>query len=298
MKRIFFLLHALVLIALGTTSPAQDFDRIQVKTIPLADGVYMLATRAGGNLCVSAGADGVLLVDSEYEQLCGKVKTAIAAICDKPVKYVLNTHWHFDHTGGNKSFAGDGGVIVAHENVRTRLAAGQLITIIDTEVPAAPGEALPRITFRDAITFHINGEEITALHFPKAHTDGDAVIRFKKANVIHTGDIVFYPGYPFIDISSGGSIDGMIAALEKIVSLCDEKTRVIPGHGPLTDKAGLVKYCAMLREFRAAIAGEIAAGKDLAAIKASDATEALDRVWGRACFPPDVFTEIVYLSLQ
>jgi len=288
----------LLLALLGTSSYAQQADRIKVKTIPLAENVSMLTTRAGGNLCVLAGADGVLLVDSEYGQLFDKVTAAIAAITDKPVRYVVNTHWHFDHVGGNESFTRGGSVIVAHENVRSRMARKQVIGVIDADVPASPEEALPVVTFTDKLTFHFGGEEVTAHHFPKAHTDGDAVIHFKKANVVHTGDIVFYCGYPFIDVTSGGTIDGMIAAVEGIMRLCDEKTKVIPGHGPLTDRAGLEKYCGILREFREIIAREIAAGKDLDAIKAAKPTEALDKVWGRNFFAPDKFTECVYLSLK
>ena len=153
--------------------PAQDFSRIEVRSFHLSESVHMLSSRAGGNLCACAGEDGVFLVDSEFKELAGKAGDAVAAICDEPVRYVLNTHWHFDHTGGNAHFANKGGIVVAHENVRKRLAAGQLITIIDTEVPPAPPEALPVLTFDKAVTFRLNGEEICVIHLPNAHTDGD-----------------------------------------------------------------------------------------------------------------------------
>jgi glyoxylase-like metal-dependent hydrolase (beta-lactamase superfamily II) len=284
-------------ILLSGRSAAQDPHQIQVETIPLRANVTMLATKVGGNLAVCAGADGVLLVDAEYEQLTEKVKAAIAEISDRPVEYVFNTHWHFDHVGGNESFAASGSRIIAHENVRKRMAAGQLITIIDAEVPASPEEALPVITYTDRITFHLNGEVITATHIPNAHTDGDAIVHFANANVVHTGDIVFNRGYPFIDLSSGGSIDGMINAVERILELCNDETKIIPGHGPLSHKGELEGYGAMLREFRDIIAREIAAGRTLEEIQAAKPTASLDEKWGSGAFPPDTFTEIVYRSL-
>lgn len=297
MKRSFFIL-ILVLCFLGRMVFAQGVKDIQVKTTRLGDNVYMMATRAGGNLGVCIGEDGVFLIDSEYAQLNDKVKAAIAAISKKSVKFVINTHWHFDHVGGNENFAKSGSLIAAHENVRKRMAADQHIKIIGVDVPASPKEALPVITFTNAVTFYCNGEEIALLHMPNAHTDGDSVVLFRKANVVHTGDIVFNRGYPFIDISNGGSINGMIAAVEAILEICDDKTKIIPGHGPLSNKAELETYGAMLREFRTIVAREVAAGKDLAAIQAAKSTAALDKKWGRVHFPPDKFTEMVFLSIH
>lgn len=292
-----FLVLALLLSGPGGVVAAQGIDERQVETIPLGGTVSMLATKAGGNLAVCAGEDGVFLVDAEYSQLSDKVRTAVAEISNRPIEYLFNTHWHFDHVGGNESFAGRGSRIIAHENVRRRMAEGQLITIIDAEVPASPDAALPAVTYSDRVTFYFNDEVITVLHLPDAHTDGDGIVRFQNANVIHTGDIVFNRGYPFIDLSSGGSIDGMITAVEKIMEFCDAETKIIPGHGPLSHKEELEGYGAMLREFRDVIAREIAAGRSLEEIQAEKPTAGLDEKWGGGAFAPEVFTEIVYRSL-
>ncbi len=291
-------LFAHLFAAAGASLLAQEENRFEVKTIDLGNGVSMISTGAGGNLAVCVGDDGVFLVDSEYAPLAAKVKTAIAALSPESVAYVLNTHWHFDHVGGNELFAGDGALIVAHENVRARMATGQRIEVINVQVPPSPEAALPAVTFSDTITFRLNGEEIRVYHPEAAHTDGDSVVVFGKANVIHAGDVVFYPGYPFINISSKGSIDGVIAAVKGILKICDDETKIIPGHGPLMKKAELEEYLAMLEEFRAIIAAEIAAGKDLEAILAEKPTAELDKKWGDKIFPPHQFTEIVFRSLK
>lgn len=291
-------LVAALMASTGDLLLAQEENQLEVTTTALGDSLSMISTGAGGNLAVCVGDDGVFLVDSEYATLAAKVKAAIADLSPKPVVFVLNTHWHFDHVGGNELFAGDGATIVAHENVRTRMATGQRIEVINVQVPASPGGALPAVTFSDTITFRLNGEEIRVYHPEAAHTDGDSVVVFGKANVIHTGDVVFYPGYPFIDISSNGSIDGAIAAVKGILEICNDETRIIPGHGPLMKKAELEKYLAMLEEFRAIIAAQIAAGKDLKTILAEKPTADLDKKWGGKIFPPHQFTEIVLRSLK
>jgi len=291
-------LPVLLIAAFAPPATTQGTREIEVQTTELADHVYMLSTGAGGNLCLCVGDEGSLLVDSEYAQLYDKVRAAVTALSDKPVRYLVNTHWHFDHVGGNDKFAASESLVLAHKNVRSRLAAGQRITIIDVDVPPAPERALPVVTFNDELTIHLGGEEINIIHIPNAHTDGDCIVLLRHANVLHTGDIVFHGGYPFIDISSGGSIDGVIAAVAKIVTLCDEKTKIIPGHGQLTNRSELEAYGAMLRQFRGIIAGEMVAGKDLDAILASRPTSKLDEIWGKRCFPPHQFTEIVYRSLE
>lgn len=289
---------AILMLSIPCTANPQDLSKVKVETTQLSDSVYMLRTRAGGNHAVCKGDDGTVLVDTDYTGLGEKIKTAVAGITDRPVNYVINTHWHFDHVGGNAWFKKEGALIVAHENVRKRMAEDQHIDIIDTDVQASPIEALPDITFSSSITLRMNGEEIQVRHFPNAHTDGDGVVHFPASNVIHTGDLFFNPGYPFIDVSNGGNVNGVIAALEQILLLCDDETKIIPGHGPLSDRKGLKDYLGMIKEFRSIIAGEIESGNKLEKIQAARPTEALDRKWGRAAFPPDLFTEMVFRSLH
>jgi glyoxylase-like metal-dependent hydrolase (beta-lactamase superfamily II) len=276
---------------------AQDFEKFTVQTTPLSEQVYLLQG-AGGNVAACVGQNGVLLVDSDYTPMSDKLKAAVDSLSDQPVRIVINTHWHFDHVGGNENFAHWGSVIVSHENVRKRMAAAQYLEIIDREVPASPPAALPTLTFQDSLSLHCGDETISAVHLPPAHTDGDAIVHFRQANVIHTGDIFFNGGYPFIDIAVGGNIDGMIAAVESILALCNEETRIIPGHGPLASKADLEAYGDMLREFRAIVAAEMAASKDLETIQAEQPTAALDEKWGKFAFPANLFTEMVFRTLD
>ncbi|MHC4944243.1 MAG: MBL fold metallo-hydrolase [Planctomycetota bacterium] len=296
--RLFSSFLVLIVIVQAVPAQAQNLDKIKIETIKLSEDVYMLASKAGGNLCASIGEDGIFLVDSEYAGLNDKVRAALEEISEKPVKFVFNTHWHFDHVGGNESFAKGGGRIVAHENVRMRMAEDRHIGVIDVDVPASPDAALPVLTFTDTITFHLENETIKAFHPENAHTDGDGVVVFHESDVIHTGDIVFFPGYPFIDVTNGGNINGVIAAVDAILERCSDNTRIIPGHGPLMSKADLESYGKMLRAFRDVIAREMAAGKDLETIQAERPTKTLDEKWGRGSFPPDKFRSIVFLSLD
>jgi glyoxylase-like metal-dependent hydrolase (beta-lactamase superfamily II) len=275
---------------------AQSFDEIEVETVSLGGSLH-LVSRAGGNIAALTGPDGVLLVDAGFTQMEPKLRAAVAALSDEPVRYVLNTHWHFDHVGGNEALAESGAVIIAHENIRKTMSSGLHLAVLDRDVPASTGAALPAVTFKETLRLHVNGEEIEIIHIPGAHTGGDGVVRFRNADVVHAGDIFFNCGYPFIDINDGGSIGGMIGAVEKILALCDDDTRIIPGHGPLAAKKDLEEYLAMLRGYRDAVAAEAAAGKDLEAILAGGATAALDEKYGKVFFPPDKFTELVFRSL-
>lgn len=297
-KRLILLLLLVPLGAAARPVAAQDFERIAVEASPLAEGLHLIRSRAGGNGIAAAGPEGVLLVDSDYEELGAKVEAAVRGLGHGSPTLVVNTHWHFDHVGGNERFAAAGALIVAHERVRERMSRDQLITIIDTEVPASPAAALPVLTYRKGLTLHLGGETIELLHPGPAHTDGDTVVRFRRANVVHTGDMVFSGGYPFIDLSSGGGIEGLIESLEQVLGLCDEGTTVVPGHGELMTRADLEAYLAMLRAARDAVAVEIAAGKGLESAIAARPTAALDERWGKSMFPPPVFTEIVYRSLS
>ena len=248
-----------------TFSPAQaqgrNFDDVEIKTTEIRDGLYMLEGR-GGNIGASIGEDGVFLIDDQFAPLAPKILAAVAALSDQPVSFVINTHWHGDHTGGNEALSDLGAVIVAHDNVRTRMAA---------EGPRqSPKGALPVITFSETTTFHFNDDEIHAFHPSAAHTDGDSVIHFRRADVIHGGDVVWHGFYPFLDTSSGGSLSGTLAALETILALAGPETKVIPGHGPLGDKQSVQDMYDMLSALRTRVGALIAEGKTLREVQAAD----------------------------
>jgi cyclase len=288
-----------VWLGLGASLAAQqqDFSKVEIKATKLADGVYML-TGSGGNLGLSVGEDAVFLVDDQFAPLTEKIKAAIATISDKPVRFVLNTHWHFDHTGGNENLGQAGSLIVAHDNVRKRMSVEQFIRDLDMKIPASPPAALPVITFSDTTTFHLNGEEIHAVHVPPAHTDGDSLVHFRKANVIHMGDTYFNGMYPFFDRSSGGSLDGIIGAAEKALALADGSTKIIPGHGPLGDKKTLEGYLNMLRTARERVKKLVDAGKTADEVVAAKPLVEFDGTWGKGFIPPDQFLRLVHASLS
>ena len=195
-----------------------------------------MLTGSGGNLGLSVGKSGTYLIDDQYAPLSDKILAAIKAITPDPVRFVVNTHWHGDHTGGNENLGKAGALLVAHENVRRRMSTRAVHRGLRTgRSPPSPEDALPVVTFTDAITFHWNGDEIRVYHVPPAHTDGDSIVHFVKADVVHMGDLFFNGGYPFIDTSSGGRVDGVIEAADRVLAGIGEKTRIIPGHGPLGD---------------------------------------------------------------
>ncbi|MCH8960879.1 MAG: MBL fold metallo-hydrolase, partial [Bacteroidetes bacterium] len=211
--------------------------------------------------------------------------------------FVVNTHWHFDHTGGNENMGAAGAILVAHENVRARMSVDQFMKAFDRAVPASPPGALPVITFTDAMTFHWNGDDLHVFHVDPAHTDGDAIIHFKGANAVHMGDTYFSGMYPFIDVGSGGSIDGMIAAADEVLALADDATKIIPGHGPLSNKAELHAYRDMLATARDRIHALISEGKSQEEVVAAKPTSDLDAEWGGGFMQPDVWVGIVYASM-
>jgi cyclase len=274
----------------------QDFSKVKVEPIKVAPGVTML-TGAGGNIGVSTGDDGVLVIDSQFAALSEKIQAAIKALSDKPVRFLLNTHWHPDHTGGNEAMAKGGATIIAHDSARKRLAAGQFQALFNRQIPAAPAQALPVITFDDEVELHWNGDDIHAFHVPPAHTDGDVVIHFEKANVIHAGDVFFSGGYPLIDEASGGNFLGYIAAAEKILSLCNDKTKIIPGHGPLSDTKGMQAWHEMLTKIRDRVKASAAAGKTLAQVQAEHPTKEWDATYGKGFIKPDQFVEWAFKSV-
>jgi len=282
-----------------TAAPAlaqQDFSKVEVKAEKVAEGVYML-TGAGGNIGLSVGQSGTFVIDDQYAPLTKRILVAIREITPHPVRFVVNTHWHGDHTGGNESMGQAGALLVAHENVRKRMSTEQFMGALGRKVEPSPEGALPVVTFTDAVTFHWNGDEIRAYHVPPAHTDGDVIIHFAKADVVHMGDVFFNGGYPFIDTSSGGRIDGVIAAAERVLAGISEKTRLIPGHGPLGTKADLQAWHDGLKTLRDRIAKLKAEGKTRDQAIAAKPTADYDAKWGTGFMKGDTFTGLVYDSL-
>ena len=270
-----------------------QMEDVEIRTVPVADGVYMLMGR-GGNIGLSIGEDGAFVIDDQYAPLTDKILAAIRELTDKPVRFVINTHWHGDHTGGNENMGKAGAIIVAHENVRVRMSEEQFIEAFDSRTPPAPVGALPVITFSDAVTFHWNGDDIRVFHVEHAHTDGDAMIRFSHANAVHMGDIYFNGMYPFIDVSTGGGIDGMIRAVAVILETVDDDTQILPGHGALSNRAELRDYWEMLITARLRMRELIAEGKSKEEIVAAKPTADLDAKWGGGFMEPDVWVGIVY----
>jgi cyclase len=291
---------ALVIVVLGlaTRAPAQqDMSDIHIQAQKVADGIYMLTGR-GGNMGLSAGPDGGLLIDDEFAPLTEKIRAVVDSLGGTPLRTVFNTHWHGDHVGGNENLGTAGITIVAQENVRRRMSTMQFRGTKPDTVPASPAKALPIVTFQDSLMFHLNGQDIAVFHVAPAHTDGDAVVWFRNANVVHCGDTFFNGLYPVIDVSSGGSIDGMIAADDRILKLVNDETKIIPGHGPLGDKA-------KLKEFRDMLAGVSANVKKLVAKKmtkdqviAAKPTAAWDEAFAKGGRKPDGFVGVVYDDLS
>jgi len=274
----------------------QDFSKVEIKTEKLADTVYMMMG-AGGNLGLSVGQDAVFVIDDDFAPLTPKIQAAIAAITKEPVKFLLNTHWHFDHVGGNENLGKAGALIFAHENVRKRMSAEQFIEFFGMKTKPEPKVALPVVTFTRDLSFHINGGEVRAFHVARAHTDGDTIIHFAKSDRIHLGDTFFNKLYPFIDTSSGGTVDGVVAAADRVLRMAGDKTKIIPGHGPLATKADLKTYRDMLAKLSANIRGQIKAGKKLEEVVASKPTAEFDAVWGKGFLPPEKFVAMLYGNL-
>jgi glyoxylase-like metal-dependent hydrolase (beta-lactamase superfamily II) len=265
-------LHVMVLILAAAAGLAfaqqQDFSKVQMKVTKVSGHVYMLEG-AGGNIGASVGDDGIVIVDDQYAPLADKIKAALKGITDKPVRFIINTHYHEDHTGGNAIFQQTAPVI-AQDNVRRRLEEGGTAGnygSIKFEAKPQPKEALPIITFDHDVTIHLNGEDIRALHFPHGHTDGDSVIFFPKSNVVHMGDDFVTYGFPFVDLSGGGTVEGMIAAIDEIVPKLPPDVKVIPGHGPISNLDDVRRFVTMLKDTRAAVQTGIQQGKSLDQLK-------------------------------
>ena len=272
----------------------QDLSKVQIKTTALRGGTHLL-TGAGGNIVASAGSDGVFIIDDQFAPLSGRIRAALETLGPGPVRFVINTHWHGDHTGGNEALGKAGAVIVAHDNVRRRMSTAQLLR--GDRVPAAPGAALPVLTFGRDASLHLNGDDVRMLHVARAHTDGDALVKFERANVLHMGDVYFNGLYPFIDAESGGSIGGVLAAVERGLALSDANTIVVPGHGPVSDRAGLAAYGVMLTGYRDRIAALKRKGRTLVQVIAAKPTAATDEALGKAFIKPDALVTSIYNTL-
>jgi cyclase len=283
--------------ACRAVSQDADFSKVQMKVTKVAGNVYLLQG-AGGNIGASVGDDGIVIVDDQYAPLAEKIQAALEGITDKPVRFVINTHYHEDHTGGNAYFQKEG-PIIAQDNVRKRLQEGSDTgngATIHVPHPPAAKAALPIITFDHEVTVHLNGEDIRALHFPAGHTDGDSIIFFPKANVVHMGDDFVTYGFPFIDVNSGGSIDGMIDAVEKVITQLPADVKVIPGHGPLSTLDDVRSYLKMLKETREVVQQSLKQGKTLEQMKQGKILDPWKKYSGEF-ISEDVFLDTLYNSL-
>lgn len=290
------ILAAVPFAATEARAQADIWKAVKIEPVEVGGTVTMFTGR-GGNLAVSIGDDGVFLVDDQFAPLADKISAAIAELTDQPVRFLLNTHWHGDHTGGNAAFAGKGAILVAHANVRQRMSTEQFNEVFNRTTPASPDEALPVVTFENDITFHYNGETIHVFHVNDAHTDGDAIVHFRDANAIHMGDCYFNGMYPFIDLSSGGNVDGVIAAANQVLEIAGNDTKIIPGHGPLSGVTELREYRDMLVAMRKKIHGMVEQGRTQGQIIAAKPSADYDEKWGGGFMQPDVWVGIVAKSL-
>jgi len=256
MKRLWV---AAVLASSAAVAQQQDFSKVEIKATKVAGSVWMLAG-SGGNIAVSAGDDGLVMVDAEFAPLVPKIKAALAKISPKPVRFLLNTHWHFDHVGGNAGMA-DTAAILAHENVRKRMLVGAEVPTFKLKIEPAETRALPILTYQHDVTLWLNGEPVRAVHVPPGHTDGDTVVFFTKSNVVHMGDDFVTYGFPFVDVDSGGSVRGMIGAIDELLPQIPPDAKIIPGHGPVSTVADLKKFRNRLDEIVALVARGLKSGK-------------------------------------
>ena len=299
MRRIAFV--TLLIFAALSAAQNQDFSKVQIKVTEVSGNIYMLEG-AGGNIAASVGEDGIVIVDDQYAPLADKIAAALKGIgaTDKPVRFVINTHYHGDHTGGNAPFAANGSTVIAQDNVRKRLQTGGkagIGTAMSMDQPAAPKGGLPIITFDHDVTVHLNGEDIRALHFPAGHTDGDAIVFFPKANVVHMGDDYVTYGYPFIDVISGGSVQGIIDACDKVAAMLPADVKVIPGHGQISTLAEVREYTAMLKGATAAVQAAMNQGKTVEQMKKDKILAPWDAKYSGKFITSDLFIDTLYNSL-
>lgn len=274
-----------------------DFSAVEIVTTPLADGLAMLVGQ-GGNIVVSTGVDGPVIIDDQFAPLVPKIDAAVRKLQDAPVRFVINTHHHFDHTGGNEAFGKAGALIFAHDNVRIRMSTEQLSKLMNRTMPAAPQAALPVVTFDDGVTLHWNGETIRVEHVTPAHTDGDSHVWFERANVVHMGDTFVNGTFPLVDIESGGTLAGLITSAELVLARANADTQIVPGHGPLARRGDLQKFHDMLVDVRGRIQKGIQSGKTMDAFIASKPLADLDAQWGKGFLTTDQVITLMWMSLS
>ena len=278
-------------------SPVPAFDNDPIKITPLTKTLSLIQG-PGGNIVLLTGADGPLIIDTGVPVRGKDLVKAANGAAHHPVTTVINTHFHFDHTGGNEAFGKSKAHIIAHENTRERMSTAQTIELINFTVPASPAIALPALTFTDALTLHRNGETIHLIHVAPAHTDSDIIVHFPQSNVIHAGDLFFNGVYPIIDFSSKGWIGGMIAGIDRVIALADDSTKIVPGHGPLGNKAQITALREMLASVQAKIEPMVKDGKSVEEIVAAKPTTDYDAQWGKGLLNADTFVKMVVLGIQ
>jgi glyoxylase-like metal-dependent hydrolase (beta-lactamase superfamily II) len=282
-----------LIIALMSLAPSGQSEEVKIMTTPVTEQIYMI-TGKGGNIGLVIGGDGTFLIDDQYAPLTEKIIAAIKSVGGDFPKFLINTHYHSDHTGGNENLGQGGTLIFSHDNVRERLDIGSFIAAFNMKREGVSREGLPVVTFSEDITFHLNGDSIRAIHVPHAHTDGDSFVYFKKANVIHAGDLFFNGFYPFIDVTHGGSLKGMIEGVDRVLALADDNTKIIAGHGPLGDKAQLARYRQMLEIAYERLGKLKAEGKTAQEAAAAKPLADLEAIWGGGLFKSDRWIEIIY----
>lgn len=297
-KNRFLAIAGLSWFAAGALAQAPDYSQVEYRSEKLADHLFVLFG-GGGNIAVLTGPEGSLVVDSDVPEMSAKMRAAVALVSERPARFLVNTHYHFDHAGGNPTLGRGNTVIVAQENVRQRLSGKQVLKQdgIDLTVDPTPREGLPLVTFEDGLRFHVNGEDVSVVHVAHAHTDGDAFVYFEKANVLHTGDLMMSVGYPIVDAGNGGSLDGLIAAHERVLKVCNDQTRLIPGHGPVVGKADLQGYHDMLVTIRQRVAELMRKGRSLEQVVAARPSREFDERWGKGFYKPDLFVQRVFIEL-
>ena len=297
-RKLWFTTVCVAFSCLLTAAQDQDFSKVQLKVSKVAGSVYMIEGADAGNIGASIGEDGIVIVDDQYAPLADKIQAALKGITDKPIRFIINTHYHGDHTGGNEYFQKQA-PIIAHDNVRKRLetggAAGNGGSLHFEDKPQPKG-ALPIITFDHDVTVHLNGEDIRALYFPAGHTDGDSIIFFPKSNVVHMGDDFVTYGFPFIDVVAGGSIDGMIDGVEKVLAQVPPDVKIIPGHGSVSSVQDVRIYLEMLKSTRDAVAKALHEGKSLDQMKQARLLDPWKKYSGEFV-NEDAFLETLYDSL-